>query len=59
MFLTQQNSSSSSSQQAAKMATVAGFISEIQDSLSNEAFQRFKKALAAYKEVSLQQQQWQ
>ena len=33
------------------MASVAGFIAEIQSSLSDEAFQTFKKALGAYKKV--------
>lgn len=37
--------------QAAKVASVAGFIAEIQSSLSDEAFQSFKKALGAYKKV--------
>ena len=35
-----------------KVASVASFISEIQSSLSDEAFQTFKKALGVYKDVS-------
>ena len=38
--------------QMSKVASVAGFIAEIQSSLSDEAFQTFKKALGAYKDVS-------
>ena len=38
--------------QMSKVASVAGFITEIQSSLSVEAFQTFKKALGAYKDVS-------
>lgn len=34
-----------------KMANIASFISELQDNLSNEAFQMFKAALSKYKEV--------
>ncbi len=34
--------------QAEKVASVAGFISELQDSLSDEGFRKFKQALAAY-----------
>ena len=38
--------------QVSKVASVAGFIAEIQSSLSDEAFQTFKKALRVYKDVS-------
>ena len=38
--------------QMSKVASVAGFIAEIQSSLSDEAFQAFKKALGTYKDVS-------
>lgn len=38
--------------QVSKVASVAGFIAEIQSSLSDEAFQTFKKALGVYKDVS-------
>ena len=38
--------------QVSKVAGVAGFIAEIQSTLSDEAFQTFKKALGVYKDVS-------
>ena len=36
-----------------KMFSVAGFINELQESLSDNAFQRFKTALGVYKKVSI------
>ena len=36
------------------MADLAGFISELKDNLSNEAFQTFKEVLGQYKKVNRQ-----
>ena len=34
------------------MANIASFIKELQDNLSNEAYQKFKTELGKYKKVS-------
>ena len=34
------------------MASLSSFIKDLQDNLSNEAFQSFKEALGKYKKVS-------
>lgn len=37
-----------------KMANISSFIKELQDNLSNEAYQTFKTELGKYKKVSKQ-----
>lgn len=46
MYILTQKSESS------KVANVASFIEELQDNLSNEAYQTFKTELGKYKKVS-------
>ena len=38
--------------ESTKMANIASFIQELQDNLSNEAYQTFKTELSKYKKVS-------
>ena len=38
--------------ESTKLASIASFIKELKDNLSDESFQTFKEALSKYKEVS-------
>ena len=39
--------------ESTKMANISSFIKELQDNLSNEAYQTFKTELSKYKKVSI------